>query len=200
MIKNIVFDMGGVLMDFNPRHFVAQCDVSDEDRELLLDAVFVNGEWILVDWGLLSEDGLYEKACSKLPERLHPYAKEMVYGWDKYFLMVPGTAAVAKELKEKGYKLYLLSNAGPRHPEYWPRIDGHELFDGLVVSAFEKLMKPMPEIYDVLFERFELNPKECVFIDDSQRNIAAALVKGMDGILFKNAEKLRAELVDRGLL
>ena len=104
-------------------------------------------------------------------------------------------------LKEKGYGIYLLSNAGVSLREYFPGIPGAEYFDGLLVSAEEKLLKPQHEIYHRLYGRFGLDPARCFFIDDSPANIEAALCTGMEGTVFRgDPARLRRELEQAGIL
>ncbi|MCD7806742.1 MAG: HAD-IA family hydrolase, partial [Lachnospiraceae bacterium] len=103
-------------------------------------------------------------------------------------------------LKEAGYGIYLLSNASFRHPDYWKRVPGNEYFDGLVISAFEKKIKPNPDIYICLLERFSLAAEECLFVDDQPANVAGAFVTGMDGVIFCGVQDLRKELAKRGVL
>ena len=109
--------------------------------------------------------------------------------------------ALVKELKEKGYGVYLLSNASFRQPEYWNRVPGSQYFDGTMVSAFVKRVKPEHEIYELFYVRFGLDPRECLFIDDSIANIEGAEHAGMDGIVFHgDVQELRGALKEKGIL
>ncbi|MDO5331922.1 MAG: HAD family phosphatase [Bacillota bacterium] len=201
MINTIVFDMGGVIMDYDPPKFVKDIkELSDEDKEYLVDNIFNHPQWDGQDRGDYDSEGYLEIVKNRIPKRLHPYAEKLIMGWWKPVYSMPGTGDVIRELKKKGYKLYLLSNAATNHSEYWSGLDGSECFDGLLVSAFVKKCKPDPEIYQIFFEKFNLNPKECIFIDNLEENIRAGQALGMDGIVFTNAKALREELVNRGLL
>ena len=91
-----------------------------------------------------------------------------------------------KELKEKGYGIYLLSNASSRQHIYWERMSCHKYFNGTLISADVKMAKPDPGIYRLLFSTFSLKPEECFFIDDSEKNIQAAEEAGMAGYVFRN--------------
>ena len=133
--------------------------------------------------------------CSRLPERLHEQAHLLVDRWDRPILPVPGMAELVRELKEAGYGVYLLSNASYRQHEYWPRVPGSEYFDGTLISADVKLVKPCAEIYELLYSTFGLIPGECLFIDDSAPNIESAERTGMPGIVFHgDADELRGEM------
>ena len=104
-------------------------------------------------------------------------------------------AELVRELKGKGYHLYVLSNAGTDLRDYFDRIPGAECFEGIMVSAEEKLLKPMPAIYEGLAKKFELDLGECVFIDDAPANIEVAIQTGMRGIQFRlDVPRLRREL------
>ena len=200
MIKNIIFDMGGVMIDFAPDKFVERYPVlSAEEKQLLAKIIFKGHMWSALDFGYISEEDLIEYAKEKLPERLHVVAEDLVRTWDDPIIPIEGMAELTTELKEAGFKLYLLSNAGPRHDEYWPKIPGSSNFDGKVISAYEKLYKPQTEIYELLLKRFGLRADESVFIDDVAPNCCAAWICGIDTIVFRGAEDLRKELKERGI-
>ncbi len=186
MIKNIVFDMGNVMLRFDRDYFLDAVGVKGEDRKLLLNNVYVSLEWARMDRGSMTEAEAAASMCQRLPERLHEKVHRLVDQWDRPILPVEGTAELIAELKALGYQLYLLSNASYRQHEYWPRIPGSEYFDGALVSADEKLVKPQPEIYRLLFSRFSLRPEECFFIDDSPQNVEGAFYCGMPGAVFND--------------
>ena len=200
MIRNIVFDMGNVMIYFNKNLFLDRAGVTGEDRRLLERIVFDSLEWARLDRGSLLEPEAERLMCSRLPERLHGYVREFVYDWDKPLYPVRGMAPLVRELKEKGYGIYLLSNAASRQHEYWPRIPGSECFDGTLISADVKLVKPQPEIYRLLCETFSLIPDECVFIDDAINNAEGAFLCGMHPIVFHDdVSELRARLREEGV-
>lgn len=200
MIKNIVFDMGDVLIYWDAEHMLSYGNLTDEEKALMEREIFMSPEWQLMDWGMLTPDEAYEKLKSYIPENLRVYAHKLVTRWYEFERKhVPGMADLVKALKEKGYGIYLLSNAAVNHEKYWGDIDGSEHFDGIVVSAYEKTCKPLPEIYNVLFKRFDLKPEECIFIDDRPINIAGGMLCGMDGIVFIDTESLKEKLKDKGI-
>jgi putative hydrolase of the HAD superfamily len=200
MIRNIIFDMGGVLIDFAPYKFADRYpDLSPEEKKLLVEVIFEGHMWPLLDFGYITEDELLEYARKRIPERLHPVAEALIKTWDEPILPVPGIAQLTGELRDAGYRLFLLSNAGPRHDEYWPKIPGSSNFEGKVVSAYEKLFKPQPEIYELLLRRFSLKASECLFIDDVATNCAAARICGIEPIRFTSEAELRKALAGRGI-
>ena len=193
MGKSVVFDMGNVLIYFTPEHFIDREGITDEgDRELLMKSIYGAPEWPLMDSGDVREEELEEKVKKILPERLHAAAHRLIWEWEIPMEPVEGMAGFVKECKERGFGVYLLSNASFRQPEYWPQIPGSEYFDGTVISAYEHLVKPSPEIFRILLDRFHLNAADCYFIDDLPGNVAGAESVGMTGILFEgDVEKLR---------
>ena len=200
MIQNIVFDMGNVLIRFEPRLFMERVGVREEDRELILREVYQTLEWARMDRGSLTEAEAAEIMCARLPERLHSQVHRLVDEWDRPILPVEGMAELLKELKQAGYGLYLLSNASSRQHVYWQRVPGHEYFDGTLVSADEKLAKPQKEIYQRLFDKFSLKPEECLFVDDSPVNMEGAFCCHMPGIVFHNdAMELRRKMKALGI-
>ena len=200
MIRNIVFDMGNVMIYFNKNLFLDRAGVTGEDRRLLERIVFDSLEWARLDRGSLLEPEAERLMCSRLPERLHGYVREFVYDWDKPLYPVRGMAPLVRELKEKGYGIYLLSNAASRQHDYWPQIPGSECFDGTLISADVKLVKPQPEIYRLLCETFSLIPDECVFIDDAINNAEGAFLCGMHPIVFHDdVSEFRARLREEGV-
>lgn len=200
MIKNIVFDMGRVLIDFRPKDIMERFGVPSEDRQLILNELFLSLEWVRMDRGVISDQEACENMCRNVPEHLHEYVRQIVFNWDKPLAPISGMAELVQELKDMGYNIYLLSNASRRQHEYWHRIPGSEYFDGTFISADHGLLKPHYDIYNKFFEEFSLTPHECLFIDDSPANIEGALCCGMQGIVFHNdIEDLRKKLIDTGI-
>lgn len=201
MISSIVFDMGGVLIRWNPEDMLRQYELSRQDMEILNRELFKSVEWIQQDRGILSEEELVRAVCARIPERLHQPVKTLVYGWHRRHLSpMPGMSELVRELKEAGYHIYLLSNASLALREYFPRIPGSECFDKLMVSAEEKLLKPSHEIFERLYEKFGLTPGQCWFIDDSPQNVEGAIQTGMGGsVFYGDVKRLRRDLIQAGI-
>lgn len=195
-MKNLIFDMGGVLITYDPEYFLTRAGIVDnDDRAMLMAAVFRSPEWGMLDRGTLDEAGLEPIALSKLPERLHAVARDLIWRWCSPLEPIPGMAELIAAYKARGCGIYLLSNASYMQPEYWPDIPGSALFDGAVVSALEKRVKPEPEIFHLLLDRYGLKAEDCVFIDDMQKNVDAAEAVGIKSIRFDgNADHLRNQL------
>jgi putative hydrolase of the HAD superfamily len=200
MIKNILFDMGNVLIRFDREHFIARLGVPPEDRPLLMREVFLSVEWIQMDRGILPDEKAAAQICRRLPEGLHDAVGKLVSMWERPILPIDGMYELIGELKEKGYGIYLLSNASVRQHEYWPRVPASRFFDGKIISADEGVMKPHPDFYFRALERFGLAAEECFFIDDAPANVEGALHCGIPGAVFHaNVSLLRSQLRAAGV-
>lgn len=200
MIKNVIFDMGNVLLAFDRDRFLDAVGVSGEDRRILLNNVYLSVEWARMDRGSMTEAEAAASMCTHVPERLHKAVHSLVDAWDRPIIPIPGMAQLVCDLKAAGYGVYLLSNASYRQHEYWPRVPGSEYFDGTLISADVKLVKPEREIYELMCSTFGLVADECVFIDDATINIEGAERVGIHGIVFHNdAKETREKLKELGV-
>ncbi len=200
MIKNIVFDMGNVIIRFDPELFMVRLGLAEEDRKLLKRELFVSLEWSRMDRGSLTDEEAAEIVCRRVPERLHDAVRRLVGMWDRPILPVAGMYELVEELRGMGYGIYLLSNASFRQHDYWPRVPASKFFDGTLISADVKLVKPQPEIYRLLCDKFSLLPEECVFIDDSTSNAEGAYFCGINALVFHgDAHEMRLKLNELGV-
>lgn len=200
MIKNIVFDMGNVIIRFDPELFMVRLGLAEEDRKLLKRELFVSLEWSRMDRGSLTDEEAAEIVCRRVPERLHDAVRRLVGMWDRPILPVEGMYELVEELEDMGYGIYLLSNASFRQHDYWPRVPASKFFDGTLISADVKLVKPQPEIYRLLCDKFSLVPEECVFIDDSTSNAEGAYFCGINALVFHgDAHEMRLKLNELGV-
>ena len=201
MIKNIVFDMGGVILDFNLKKTVEK-EFAPEYHDVIYEHVFgENSVWKTLDEGIYTYDQVIPGILEKLPPELHEKVSAMVTDFYDYMPPFPETYELIKELKEKGYKIYLLSNATPRFFDRFLDIPAFKYFDGLFISALYKLLKPNREIYEAFCNKFSLDPTECFFIDDLEANIEGAKKYGMQGFVFKapDTTELRKALREQGV-
>ena len=198
MIKNIVFDFGGVLVDWNPRYVYVPLFGDAARAEWFLTTICTY-EWnAQVDAGR-SHAEITEERVAEFPE----WEKEIRVYYDRWIEMVhgdiPGMVDLVRAYKERGFRIWGLSNWSQElFPLVRDRFPVFDLMDGMVISGREKVIKPYPEIYRILLERFGLDPAECVFIDDNAANVAGADAVGIKGILFEGKEKLQEQL--EGLL
>jgi len=200
MIRNIVFDMGNVLLRFDPKVFMERVGVEDpEDQKLIQKELFRSLEWVQMDRGTKTEAEVLEIVEKRLPEHLHAPLEELLLRWERPILAVPGMSEFVRDCRRAGYGIYLLSNASKRLHSYWKSIPGHEYFDGEFVSADYQLVKPQQAIYRKFCQVFELDPKECLFIDDVPLNIEGAVHAGWQGIVFHDVEDLRKKAYEIGV-
>lgn len=181
--KHIIFDYGNVLGTFDPQYILNQFCNSREDVPILYDAVFEH--WQELDEGTADYATCIQQALSKLPERLHPMANAFFQDWYRHCPPIEKMWEVASQVKQQGASVYLLSNASSYFAEHALEVcDILKEFDGILFSGPNQCAKPDPVIYNLLFDRFQLKPEECFFIDDNAENIKAAKNTGMDGIVF----------------
>jgi putative hydrolase of the HAD superfamily len=135
--------------------------------------------------------------------RIPQYAAEVrlaMKNWHCMMKTMPGMADIVSDLKKRGLKIYLLSNTSLRFYRYYRNVEVFRLFDGFVISARERLVKPDPAIFRRTCERFHLVPQECLFVDDVQENVDSAAGVGMNGHRFAGAEELRSFLENERIL
>ena len=161
-INTIVFDMGGVLLDFGAELFSRRLHVGAEGEALLRQHLLCTTDWVRLDRGTITEEEVYAHACARLPAELHAAAEYIIYHWNEPIVPITGTADVVHELKARGYTLYLLSNAARRQHTYWHDIPGSECFSGTLISADVHLLKPEAAIYQALFDKFDLTAASCL--------------------------------------
>ena len=184
MIKNVVFDMGNVLLRFDPQVPLDLFCRTQEEKKTIRRELFEGPEWIEGDLGNITNEEKYERIRARIPRQMHPALKKCVYEWDVCMEPLPGAKEFCTELKEKGYPIYVLSNASVEFYRYFPRFAPLDFFDGVIVSADIHMIKPDARIFQYLFERYGLAPEECLFIDDMERNVAAGRQAGMQGDIF----------------
>ena len=185
MLKNIVFDFGNVVMNYDPDKILDHYDLSSADHELLKKVIFQSEEWLEIDRGNLSEDEATKIFIKKLPEHLHDQARNLMQTWPSKMTIYQDVFDWMKELKAQGYHIYALSNTGMRFANYLMKSKYGENFDGGIFSAAEKLMKPNMSIYQKLLTRYDLKAEDCLFIDDLKANTDAAKKLGMLAFTFK---------------
>lgn len=185
-IKNIILDMGNVLLSYEPQIPLDLYVKTKEAKEMIQKELFEGPEWIEKDLGNITDMEMYERVKVRIPKQYHAELLKCVQDWDVCMEPVEGAKAFCDKAKTKGYKLYVLSNASERFYKYFPRLVSLDYFDGSVVSCDVHMIKPAYGIYEHLLEKYGLNPTECLFIDDREENVAGAIALGMQGYLFKN--------------
>ncbi|MCI8440932.1 MAG: HAD family phosphatase [Provencibacterium sp.] len=199
MISSIVFDVGNVLLDYNPRRVIRRLGGDAAAEEAVMAALFDAPEWIRGDEGTIAQQEMIEAAVSRIPQ-YEELARQAFQQWVFDMTPIAGMEQLVEELREKGLPLYLLSNFGVRFFDICDRLPLLSQMDGRIISCEWKLLKPQPEIYRLLLQKFRLSPEETLFIDDRPENIEGAKREGMQGQLFTGANELRARLAAEGLL
>lgn len=185
MIKNIVLDMGNVLLDYNPDVCLKLFVVSEEDRQLIRRELFEGPEWVQGDLGEILDVERFAGVSLRVPERLHKELKLCVEKWDVCMVPLPGAKEFCEYAREQGYRLYVLSNASDAFYRYFPAFAPLDYFDGIVVSSDIHILKPDIRIYQYLLEQYKLLPEECFFIDDREDNVEGAKSAGMNAAVFR---------------
>lgn len=199
LIKNIVFDMGGVLIDFNFDRTLKEY-YPEKYHDILNQLVFKNDVWRRMDGGFERSDDVIARVVPLLPEETRQLMSGMISDFYPYMPAIDGMADLIKRLKKAGYSVYLLSNATPRFFDRYLDIPALTLMDGYFISALYKLLKPQREIYEAFCNKFSLEAEECFFIDDMPQNIQGAKDYGMSGFVFKkDIQALEKALNDEGV-
>lgn len=181
--KNIIFDFGNVLGTFDPDYILKQFCDSPEDFPILYDAAYKN--WQALDAGSIDYEDYIQTALASVPQHLHPQLNAFFKDWYLHLPARSQTWEFFHELKAQHLSVYLLSNAPTYFAEHAMEIcEILSDFDGILFSGPVHCSKPDAKIYQLLFERFNLKPEECFFIDDNADNIKASKSLGMDGIVF----------------
>jgi 2-haloacid dehalogenase len=189
-IDTVVFDVGGVLLDWDPAHLYRQVLGDDELARFL-------GEVCTLDWHHQHDLGVpFAETIPAQVERFPDDAEHIRLGETRYADMVagevPGMRAVVDALRADGLRLLILSNmpseVWPGLTERWPVLRG---FEGAVISGDERIVKPDPAIYRVLIDRFGVDPATTAFVDDRAEDVAAAAALGFTAILFEDAASLQ---------
>ena len=195
MIKNIIFDFGAVLVDWNPRYVFDPWFKEDKDRENFFLTNVCNSEWnAQMDAGKPFQTAVEER-IGMFPE----WETEIRMYKEKWMGMmgdaIPGMYELVKKYKEKGYGIYGLTNwSSETFYRVEPLYPVFGLLDGKIVSGDVKALKPDARIFKMLTDKYNLKPEECVFIDDNPANTAGADAAGIRGILFTGASALENEL------
>jgi len=199
-IRAVVFDIGGVLLDWNPRYLYRKLFDDEPEMERFL------AEVCTLDWHAAHDRGVpFEQSCGELAAR-HPEQAELIWAWarrseEMVSGPIDGSVQILAALKARRVPCYALTNMeADTFPLRRDRFEFMGWFDGIVVSSHEGVIKPDPAIFLRLLDRFGLGAATTVLIDDSERNVAAARALGMQAVHFRSPVKLRGWLEDAGLL
>ncbi len=194
MIKNIVFDLGNVLISFKPSEYFEKSDYPENIRTTILTDIFGSKEWLLIDNGEITTseaiNSIALRSSLKKDEiaRIFNLRTDMMFPLDLNVKLLP-------ELKKRAFKLYYLSNfpidifEEVRTGYYF-----FKYFDGGLISSEAKYSKPDSRFYEILLEKYSLNPQECLFVDDIEINVITAEGLGMKGIFTRGSQEISGEI------
>lgn len=197
MIKNIIFDLGNVLISFRPSDFFDKKNYSANIKAKILSDIFGSNEWLMLDNGEISTsnaiDAIALKSSLNKEEIAHIFnlRTEMMFPLDQNVRLLP-------ELKNRGFRLYFLSNFPVDiFEEVKTGYYFFKYFDGGIISSEVKFSKPGKQIYEILLKKYALIPKECLFIDDLEINVQTALNLGLNGIVTFGSQDISKEIENR---
>ncbi len=195
-IDNVIFDLGGVLVDWDPKYLYSKVFNNDEKRINSFLTEVCTPEWNVEQDAGRSLAEATQLLVEKFPEQ-EDYIRLFYDRWEEMIRgEVRGTVTLLEELKKTdSHNLYALTNwSAETFPVALERFDFLGFFQGIVVSGEEKTRKPFRRIYEILFDRYEVDPRSSIFIDDSLPNVETAIELGMTGIHFRHPEQLAADL------
>jgi len=200
-IETIIFDLGGVLIDWNPKYVYREVFNGDEKKvDWFLDTICT------MDWNVEQDAGRSFKDATELLVKQHPQYEEWIrIFYDRWEDMLGGpiqdsVLLLDKLKKANTHQLYALTNwSAEAFPVALQRYDFLQHFEGILVSGEEKMRKPFPKIYELILDRYKLNAEKSVFIDDNMDNVLGAQKVGMKAIQYKNSQQLINELSHLGV-
>jgi len=200
-IDTIIFDLGGVLIDWNPRHLYRKIFKTEEEMEWFLQHV-CTGDWNEQQDAGRSFEEATQELLAKFPDHQVPIRAWYDRWQETISGSIPGTVDILHQIREsKRYRLYALTNWSEQtFPWALNSFDFLHWFEGIVVSGHEKTRKPFPEFYQILLDRYQIDPKRAIFIDDVYRNILGGQALGIQGLHFQSPAQLKKDLQKLGLL
>ena len=184
-IKNVIFDLGAVMFHWNPQKITELFTDDVELQQRIQSELYYHQDWIDFDCALITEKEAIKRASKRLEISLDD-ANELFKQTKNSLHLIEETFEMLKKVKAKNLNAYCLSNISPELFKYVSEHhDLFDLFDGIVTSGVENVGKPEKRIFEILFERYEINPQECLFIDDSAANTKTAEGFGVTTITFK---------------
>lgn len=205
MIKNIIFDIGNVILQFDIKEVIPNFTKKESEKQFIINNIINSPEWLqysLIDTGFISR----EQAIEIVEDRTNHINDELIekfwYRYNDYSFINDNVIDIIKELKEKDYKIYLLSNINSHTYNHIKDNKQFNLVDGYVFSYIEHQVKPYVGIYNTLLERYKLIPQECLFIDDNIKNIKTANELGIQGkkVIPDNFESVVQTLKEYNIL
>ena len=191
---NIVFDLGGVVVRWDPDAIIASVFEDEKLRAKVKKGVFEDADWLELDRGTLGRDDAIARAAKRTGVAANEM-KRLLHAVPPSLVVFPQTVELMRRLKQKGYPLYCLSNMHFASIEYLEQQETFwDVFEGRVISCRLNLCKPEAGIYEHLLQTYKLKPADTLFIDDVQKNLDAAAKLGIKTLRFENAVQCEREL------
>ena len=183
MIKNIIFDLGNVIINYNQEKIIKHFTQNKDEHDYIIEQIFRAPEWQMMDLGTLTNQEAANIINQRNNFRYKDLTDQFLNNWYKVQIINRDVVEFAKKLYEKGYKLYVLSNMANLTFEFFKNDEFFEMCDGIIISAHEHIKKPDEKIYRLLLEKYSLKAEECLFIDDddSGKNYETANRIGIKG-------------------
>jgi len=193
-VRSVVFDLGGVVLDWNPDSILERYYADEESRATLKSVMFQHPDWLLMDRGVILESEMVDRVRQRTPRSPVELAG-LLQAVRESLAPKPDTVALIDRLAQRGVALYCLSNMPATTFAYLrERYDLWSVFRGIVISGEINMMKPEREIFEHLLTRYELTARDTIFIDDHEPNIQAAAQLGIKTVWFRDARQCEAEL------
>jgi putative hydrolase of the HAD superfamily len=197
---NIVFDLGGVVFNWQPEAIVRSTFEDTNTRDLVRREIFEHADWVELDRGTLALEQAIDRGAARTGLSLQDIQR-LLNAVPPFLTPIEATIELIRELSNTTNKLFVLSNMHLASIAYLEkRHNIWDLFDGVVISSRIQMIKPEPQIYEHLLERYQLAPAETIFIDDTEMNLAAAAAKGIQTIRFFNTGQCEQALARSGCL
>jgi len=188
---NFIFDIGNVILSFKPEKFLIELWGTEVDIDILYKTIFESKEWELLDGGMISQEEAVNRMCLASPENEQSIRKTFDC-WLDMFTPLDETISFIEELKEQKHKLYYLSNFHKKASKWIvAKYPVFSLFDGGVFSCDVQLLKPDVRIYQYLLQKYKLDPRTCLFLDDMKVNVVAAREVGINSMQFSAVSKVK---------
>lgn len=170
MIKNIIFDLGNVIINYDQQAIIDRFAKTDEEKEYLMEDNFKAPEWKRIDLGEINNNEAVEIINKRHNNKFAKLTDNFWHNWFKMQKINEDIVDIAKTLKQKGYNIYVLSNMANATYDFFKGHDFFKLCNGIIISAQEHIKKPDEKIFNILLDRYNLKAEECLFIDDDDTN------------------------------
>ena len=200
MIKNVIFDLGNVLLSFKPEEFLLRFTEDQDLIRFFIQNIIRSKTWVKLDRGSISVESARNDFLKHFPEK-KSIINLFFDDWTDILIPIQENVQLVKDLKEKGYNCYFLSNfIVEAYQIVIKKFDFFSFFNGGIISSLVKVIKPEKEIYSYLLKKYDLKPEDCIFIDDVPGFLRPAKKIGFTTIHYKPKTNLKQELKNSGIL